>query len=250
MVSVEKWFYFSDMQMPHHDQQAIDLAFKVMKSYKPDVVVNIGDLADGTGTSRWADGTTEEVVAQAMAEAQDVKDYWAKVRKTAPNARLIWTEGNHDLRPFDYVDKKAPALKDLITPESLWDLSTYGVEYIKYDAPPQITMGDIYVHHGVAVSKHAGGSVQSDMESFGVSLVRGHSHRMGVYSKTYELRDTTIRGYEIGHLMQVDEATYTQVHNWQLGFAIGVNDDGTGHIDLVPIYPGYVCYVGGKRFSL
>lgn len=577
---MEKWFFFSDMQMPHHDEKAVDLAFKVLKAYKPDVVVNIGDLADGTGSSRWADGTTEEVFAQAKDEAQGVKDYWAKVRKTLPNARLIWTEGNHDLRPFDYVDKKAPALKELITPESLWELSSYGVEYINYNAPPEVKMGDIYVHHGVAVSKHAGGSVQSDMESFGVSLVRGHcfsedteiltkdgwkhhkslevgqlvytmnldtnvgewqpikekfvyddfdsmisikgrnvdllvtpghgmvystrgvpqkwkltsaedlsnlsrhniplavkssdvdidysddeirmaawvvaegnfdkyvtksgekryrvricqsdapdgrldrlaelfgslgwcwnpikrydagetdhgthrnydayricvkredynktmnklvsnekillphminmsarqarlylmeyvwadgcknsastnswqlagnnyenmsmlqalavkagfrsslikrprgmytltinsrtnaqlerrnystvdysgkvwcvtvpnhtvvvrrngktvitqnSHRMGVYSKTYELRNETIRGYEIGHLMQVDKATYTQVHNWQQGFAVGVNDNGIGHIDLIPIYKDYVCFLGGKRFSV
>lgn len=238
------------MQMPSHDHKAVDLVFKVLKWYKPDVIVNIGDLADGTGTSRWADGTTEEVFAQAQAESQEVKDYWARVRKAAPNARLIWTEGNHDLRPFDYVDKKAPALKELITPESLWSLSEYGVEYLSYDMPPQVAMGDLYVHHGVAVSKHAGDSVRSDVENWGVSVIRGHSHRMGTFAKTWEMRDETLWGYEIGHLMDESKATYSQVHNWQKGFAIGLEEDGKHHIDLIKINSDYTCYVGGKKFAV
>lgn len=567
---IEKWFFFSDMQIPHHDKKAVDLAFKVLKWYKPDVVVNIGDCADGTSTSRWADGTTEEVLAQVNVEVEEVHEYWERVIKSAPNARLIWVEGNHDClntsnhrvvvkngfkyvnelsigeevlstdkdgnrvfvpieqihkypghhelheiksrsvrgqftdnhrmliktgyngkqrevaakdiinrsvsvfttaatnnledypmsdeeirllawcftdssikynqwifyqsepkdgrirdllndlgigfresvrnrditvidgkkllkppqtqheffskvsdipwdtstrtvlpdvvwkfsqrqvnvllkelqytdgtiptsgnsvviycspdgkrhqlmsllvangvqcseteyrpghwrinaalrtcskvdrknlkykrvstsdgvfcitvptecffvehdgaihltgnsRTFDYVDKKAPALKDLITPESLWKLKEYNIEYYRYVNPPEVKMGDIYVHHGISVSKHAGDSARSDVESLGVSLVRGHSHRLAGFARTYELKGETLWGYEIGHLMDVSKADYTQVHNWQQGFAIGVNDDGFGNIEAIPIHKdgdNYFCYVGGRRFNV
>lgn len=169
-----KWFYFSDMQIPDQDDKAIDLAFKVLKWFKPHVVVNIGDLANGSGTSRWANGTTEEVLASIMEENTGVIDYWRRVKKAAPRARLIWTGGNHCSRPFDYVDKKAPALRELVTPESLWQVDKLGIEYYDYSLPPQVKMGDVYVHHGVAVSKHAGDSVRADIESWGVSVIRGH----------------------------------------------------------------------------
>lgn len=567
----EKWFFFSDMQIPHHDKKAVDLVFKVLKWYKPDVVVNIGDCGDGTSVSRWADGTTEEVLAQVSDEVSEVHEYWERVIKCVPNARLIWTEGNHDClnrinhrvvvkngfkyvnelslgeevlsvdddgnrvfvpiehiheypghhelheistrhvrgqftdnhrmlirknygarqvevpakdfikrasavfttaatnklndydisdeeirllawcftdssikynqwvfyqsepkdgrirdllndlgigfresirnrnievidgktllkapqtqhefyaqvsdimwersarnilpdvvwefsqrqvevllkelqytdgtiptrgtksiviycspddkrhqlmslltangmqcseteyrpghwrinvtlrnsskvesrnmnykkvstedgvfcitvptgcffvehegaihltgnsRTFDYVDKKAPALKDLITPESLWKLQEYNIEYYRYVNPPEVKMGNIWVHHGISVSKHAGDSARSDVESLGVSLVRGHSHRVGTFARSYELKDETQWGFEIGHLMDTSKADYTQVHNWQQGFAIGTNDAGFGNVEIIPIHKNddnYFCYIGGRKFNV
>jgi hypothetical protein len=50
--------------------------------------------------------------------------------------------------------------------------------------------------------------------------------------------------------MDETKAEYTQVHNWQKGFAIGLEDDSKHHIDLIPIHPDYTCYVAGKRFSV
>lgn len=171
---MKKWFFFSDMQMPLHDEKAVELAFKVMNWFKPDVVVNIGDLVDGTGTSRWSDGSTEEVFASILGENVHAQEYWQRVRKLRPKARLIWTLGNHDIRPFEYVDKKAPALRELITYDSLWDASNLKLEIYDYNKPPLVKMGDIYIHHGVAVSKHSGDSARSDVDSWGVSIVRGH----------------------------------------------------------------------------
>lgn len=246
---MEKWFFFSDMQVPHQDKRAVELAFKVMKWFKPTVIVNIGDLADGTGTSRWADGTTEETLAGIVEENEMVRDYWAKLRKFAPDARMIWTLGNHDIRPFEYVDKKAPALREMISYESLWGTGTFDVEVYDYNLPPQVKMGDIYIHHGVAVSKHAGDSARADVENWGVSIVRGHSHRQGYFARTYELKGETVRGYEIGHLMDIGQADYSQVHNWQQGFAVGHEHDGIGSIDLISIQHDYSCMYAGKRFT-
>lgn len=247
---MQKWFFFSDMQMPLHDERAVELAFKVLRWFKPDVVVNIGDLVDGTGTSRWANGTTDEVLKTILEENKLAQDYWKRVRRAAPKARRIWTLGNHDIRPFEYVDKKAPALREMITYDTLWDATSLGLEIYPYDAPPQVSMGDVYVHHGVAVSKHAGDSARADVESWGVSVVRGHSHRAGSYLKTYELRDETLAGYEIGHMMDVSKAGYTQVHNWQQAFAVGYEYEGKGMVDVIRILPDYSCFYGGKRFTL
>lgn len=247
---MKKWFFFSDMQMPLHDEKAVELAFKVMKWLRPDVVVNIGDLIDNTGTSRWADGTTDEVFKSILDENKLAREYWGRVKSEAPNARLIWTLGNHESRPFEYVDKKAPALREMITYNSLWGVDEYGVEVYPYNTPPQVKMGDVYVHHGAAISKHAGDSARADIENWGVSIVRGHSHRASSYLKTYELRKETLAGYEIGHMMDIDKATYTQVHNWQQAFAVGYEESGRGVVDIIRILPNYSCFYGGRKFRL
>lgn len=74
---------------------------------------------------------------------------------------------------------------------------------------------------------------------------------MGSYYKTYELRNETLRGYEIGHLCKVDSGgfKYTQIHNWQQGFAVGWIHGEQVHIQLVEIMPDYTCVVAGKHFS-
>jgi hypothetical protein len=139
-----------------------------------------------------------------------------------------------------------------MTPESLWGLDTLGYEYIYYGDMPKRRFGDIHVHHGVAISQHAGESVRKDVENFGVSIVRGHSHRAGSFFRTYELRNETLRGYEIGHMSDVtsDGMSYTNMKNWQQGFAIAHIENGERpHLQFIHISPDYSCFVDGKRFQ-
>jgi len=85
-----------------------------------------------------------------------------------------------------------------------------------------------------------------------VSIVRGHSHRMGAFFKTYELRNETLRGYEIGHNTDINSAgmSYTNAKNWQPGFAVAHIENGVyTHIQLVHVSPDYTCYVDGKLFK-
>lgn len=244
----KRWVIHPDLQMPLHDQRALDLMMKITKFFKPDAICNIGDLANQDGPSRWADGSADEVLNHLEPENKMVQNYWKDLRAKYPRADLHWTLGNHDIRAFDYINKKAPALRDLVTPDVLWHTDKYGVNLYDWNSPPQLKMGDIYLHHGSAVSKHSGGSVQSDIDSWGVSLIRGHSHRVGTYFKTYELTGQMLRGYEIGHGMDISKATYAQCHNWQQGMAIGIESDGVSHIQLIP-FQNYSCYIGTKRFE-
>jgi hypothetical protein len=241
----------SDFHIPFHNSRYVDLWFKVMKSFKPDVVDYLGDIDDQSCFSRFSDGTPDEVLGRVALYAQDVKALYQDTVTLVPNADRFVALGNHDIRVFDYVDKKAPALKDFVTPESMWGLDSLGYNYIYYGDLPKHRHGDIYVHHGVSISKHAGESVRNDVEAFGVSIIRGHSHRIGTYMRTFELRNETLRGYEIGHLTDVKSSgmSYTNMHNWQPGFAVAYISGGTVHIEPVHIQPDFTAYVAGKRFA-
>lgn len=86
----------------------------------------------------------------------------------------------------------------------------------------------------------------------GKVFITMNSHKLGAYYKTYELRNETLRGYEIGHMCQVDSDgfKYSQIHNWQQGFALGWVHGEQVHIDLIEIMPDYTCVAAGKHFSL
>jgi hypothetical protein len=259
-----KWMLGSDTQFPYHDARAVELFFKVMKWFKPDAVDLVGDIDDQDCYSKYTEGRTAEfinyhktddghlILPAAQVEAAGAREFYEQVRKTAPSADIHSSLGNHDIRVFDYFDKKLPEYAKYITPESLWGLDNLGITYTYYDQLPKHRFGDIYVHHGVAISQNSGESVKKDVENWGISLIRGHSHRMGAAYRTYELRNEVLRGYEIGHLCDVKSQglSYTNVKNWQMGFAVAHIENGERpHVQLIEISPTYTCFVDGKLFS-
>ncbi len=230
MTNDLKWMLSSDQQFPYQDDKAIALWFKVMKWFKPDVVDYLGDTDDQACYSKYTEGRSAEflqlhkddsrdlIVPMMRHEAKGARDFYAKTRDMLPDAQLFSALGNHDIRIFDYIDKKLPDYAKDVTPESLWSLDSLGYDYIYYDSLPKRRFGDVHVHHGISIA--ATGSVRKDMEDLQVSLIRGHSHRIASHMVTYELRNNgegeTLRGYEIGHMC--DEKgpgmKYTQHHDW------------------------------------
>lgn len=266
-----KWMLSSDQQFPYQDDRAIDLWFQVMDYMKPDVVDYLGDTSDQYCFSNFEIGRTKEflntvpevveglelptakevLMKFVKAEEKDTADFYALTRSKRKNAEIFSALGNHDVRVWGYADKYMKEIFDEITPEALWGLDNLGIDYIFYEDKPKHRYGDIFVHHGISAVAEAGASVKSDVLNLGVSLIRGHSHRMGTYYKTYELRNETLRGYEIGHMCKVDSDgfKYSQIHNWQQGFAVGLISGDDVHIQMVEISPNYECWVAGKKFS-
>jgi hypothetical protein len=266
MTNDLKWMLGSDFHFPYQDDRYVDLWFQVMAWFKPDVVDLLGDISDQDCYARFSDGRSNEFLNAISGKDAEVGGvlpivieneaqtaaFYSKVREMNKKSEIFSALGNHDIRVFDYADKKMRDLIEHITPDALWNFSNLGIDYIYYSDLPKHRFGDIHVHHGVAISKHAGESVRADIDSFGVSIVRGHSHRHGSYFKTYELRGEILRGYEIGHMTDVKSSgmSYTNVHNWQPGFAIAHIENGSyPHITPIHISPDYTCWVDGKKFS-
>jgi len=257
-----KWMLSSDQQIPYHDKRVIDLWFQVMKSFKPDVIDYVGDTSDQVCFSRWTDKTPDDFLSMierdenqplmpfVAEQERPVREFYEQTRKMRPNAEIFSALGNHDVRVWQYMSKKAPEILSEVTPEAMWGLESLGIEWIHYDDRPKHRYGDIYVHHGMSVSKHAGESVRNDVQEFGVSLVRGHSHRAGTFYKTYPLRNETLRGYEIGHMSDINcwGTAYQNVHNWQHAFMIGHIVNDWPHLQIIHVNHDYECVVDGKVY--
>lgn len=262
-MSIFKWALVGDLQIPYEDPRAVALWFKVMKWWKPDAIDFVGDIDDQLEYSRFSDGTTDEAFALLKKEedpsplpfikknADGARQFYEKVRKQHPDADLHLSMGNHDIRVFKYIDKKAPGYKELITPNLLWGVDDLGITYRFYEEKPMERFGGVFVHHGITTSSTTSTTIRQDIENYGISLVRGHSHRAAVVFKHYPLANRRLIGLETGHMSDVNGygLGYTINPDWQQGFGIGhvVGDEAI--LTFIPITPDYKCVVDGRLFE-
>ena len=257
-----KWAAVGDLQIPYEDQRAVALWMKVMKAWKPDAIDILGDIDDQLEYSSFSDGTTDEFfsllkkeedpspIALVKKNADGAKRFYAAVRKQHPNTDIHVSLGNHDVRIFKYIDKKSPGYKDEITPNSLWGLDDLGMSWKMYGDKPHLRFADVYVHHGVTVST-TGPTISKDIDEYGISLMRGHSHRAQIAFKTFPIPGKTLHGMEAGHMCDINAygLQYTINPQWQLGFGlVHITDGAHVKMEFVPISPDYTCVVDGKVF--
>lgn len=216
---------------------------------KPDVVDILGDLDDACPVSRFSAGTPNEVEGAVITYAPLVKKFFEDLRSILPDAQIHYATGNHEKRYDDYVNKNAPALRGLITPELLWGTDSSGIELSYYDNPPVHRFGDIYVHHGPYAVSKGGESVRKVLDDFNISAVVGHSHRQAYVAKNYPLPDIALRGYELGHLTDIHSSGmgYDLKHDWQAGFGFAHVVNDMPHMSLVRIDDN-TAVVDGKLF--
>src|SRR5699024_8346399 len=98
-------------------------------------------------------------------------------------------EGNHDLRPREYLMKYAPALAGtrMFDFDVLLDFDKYNIDVLPehYEFAPGWIM--IHGHRGGAARPNqlGGNTALLSAKKFQSSVIRGHTHRLGMLSHTY-----------------------------------------------------------------
>ena len=246
---METWMLISDIQYPHQDVKAMELVMKVLDRFRCEHFDIVGDTDNADPTGRWVEGTPAEATSILDAGVMQTRKLLSSVNTIIPNADKHIHDGNHGWhRHFAYLQKKAPAFLEVVTADSLYQYTKYGFEWHDYSAPPVKRLGGYYVHHGDAISKHSAESVRNDMADYDVSLIRGHSHRLGAFYKTYPLTNKTLRGFELGHLADPSQLDFVRAPNWQQGFGFAFVDGDRVHMQVIEIVDNS-CVVGGELFK-
>lgn len=181
--------------------------------------------------------------------ADGAREFYTTLRKNHPNADIHASLGNHEMRVFRYLDRKAPQVIGEVTPEFLWGLDNAGITWKMYDEPPHERFSSIFVHHGATTSS-TGLAVKSDIENYNISLVRGHDHRGGVVYKSHPLSKSSLVGMGTGHLCDPSAygLRYTINPSWEQGFGIAHVVDGRAHLQFVPMRH-YTVVLDGRVFK-
>lgn len=207
----------SDLHFPFQDDRALAIPMKYGKDTQPDIIHLLGDVLDCYSLSRFSKDPARHNTFQADLDATHS---WLKVlRATCPNARIIYTEGNHEDRLPRYLRDKCPELASVRANQIplLLKLSSLEIEWVKYDKPYR--MGHLtFCHGGQVLRPHSAYTARGIVERVGGSVIQGDTHRLGAYHVTRWENDHA--GWENGCLCRLDPEYTKGVPNWQHGFSI------------------------------
>ncbi|AVJ51313.1 recombination directionality factor [Mycobacterium phage Ruotula] len=217
-----------DVQLPFSDIKALRAFIRFVGDTQPDILLGIGDYMDYPGPARWSKGTAAEYLPELKKHNEIGKKFLQEIRDVYDGPFLMH-EGNHDLRPRQYLARYAPALgemEDAFHFQNMLDFDGFGIELLPdfYDIAP----GWISTHGHMgkfSLSQIAGSTALNAAKKTGdKSVVMGHTHRNCVTHHTsgYGGRTKVLTGFEVGHFMDQKQATYLSngTGNWQLGFGI------------------------------
>ena len=218
-----------DTQIPYDDRRALKALIKFIGDYQPDEVIHIGDLMDYPTPARWSKGSALEFAQMIKEDNEQARRRFFEPLRQVYNGPVGVHEGNHDLRPREYLTKYAPALaeyQDQFHIEKLLDFDSFGVKLLpefNEVAPGWIST---HGHRGqISLSRNPGSTALNAAKKFTKSVVMGHTHRLGIVPDTKgyggEVKQLLF-GFEVGHMMNQKLASYLKggTGNWQLGFGL------------------------------
>jgi hypothetical protein len=224
---------------------------KLLAEHEKAIAKQAAELPEGTTVDMAVLPKLEDVnpLPFVKENAEGAREFYTALRNQHKDADIHASLGNHEMRVFKYIDRKAPEIIGKITPEFLWGLDNLGITWKSYEQPPMERFAGIYVHHG-ATTTTTGLAVKSDIENYNVSLVRGHDHRGGVVYKSYPMTGNSLVGMGTGHLCDPSGygLKYTVNPSWEQGFGLAYVVDGRAHLQFIPMRH-YTCVVDGKVFT-
>lgn len=244
----------SDMQIPYHDKRAVDSVLAFIKAYRPDEVASVGDETDLPQVSRWTRGMEGEYRGDLQSHVDAAVDVLDGLRRVHRGPIHV-SRSNHMDRPLNYVRKYAPGLMGLkaLTIPSLLEFDRLGISY--HEKPYELAPGWLLAHGDEgSMSRVPGSTAMGLARKWGMSVICGHTHRLGLQHEHATVNFKTTRalyGFEVGNLMKFTSAGYLKAGsgNWQQGFGI-LHVDGR-NVTPVPVLlrPNGTFVVDGKTYG-
>ncbi|MDO8557667.1 MAG: metallophosphoesterase [bacterium] len=269
----------SDIHIPYEDENALSASFELIAELQPAVIFVNGDANDFADISRFAksahDELTEEEAKNPKAlviddgdgkrfktrlerELEKIYNLFKRLRKIAPNARIVWIFGNHEYRLQRYVEENAAQLagvrrpgegEDVLSLASLSKVKELGIEIVYSKLiESYTTYGGLLVGHFYLVRQKSAHSARALLQKKHKSLIQPHVHRVGAHYQT-RLDGKMYVAVETGCLCDLNPK-YMQDPNWQHGFVVIHKKKTTDRFYLQPIHIVDGAFLfGGKRYG-
>lgn len=251
-----------DSHIPAHYRPLFKPLMRFAHTLKPDILISIGDLCDAFAISRHE--APLRLKRNFQMELDETRRVWDDMVDASGAMWSFVIVGNHEDRIYRFVQDNAPAFGGLVTPHNREPLNFHNL--MGYDHQDNMTflygvqqrggfeggmvINGFNLHHGYIVRPNPGASPLADMDKWMWSTGHGHTHRAGM--ATRELLTGVLRGYEFGHLVNVDHAYMAYAKkmfpNWVPGFAVLRIHNGVCHVEPIPIQP-IMCADGKLRLS-
>lgn len=240
-MNYEKSVFISDLHIPFHDIQAVNITFKFIEEFQPQYLFLVGDLMDFYAISSF-DKNPKRILS-LQSEIDVCQDVLAKMRNICPDSSIIYIEGNHENRLTRYLWRH-PEISSLkaLSLENLLELQKYKIQYKPINTIT--TFHKFLIEHGDIIRKHSGYTAKAEMEKRGISGLSGHSHRLSTHYLTNMAGDHI--WLENGCLCKRNPEYIIGIPNWQQGFTIGYFKDKKERfsVEQICITHGKLTYAG------
>lgn len=253
-------FVISDTQYPHVDRALLETTLEIVRDLKPSIIAVAGDGLDFEELGRYKHDPYRAGTAKDHVDGfhRDVLSPLVQAASVGLcRVRRIYLMGNHEHRYNVYVAHNAGALgqePDFATFAELygWEVHQYGKATGWWPTP------DLLVSHGWQAKRYAGMTARANaMDMPGVSVLTGHTHRVGSFAQTFE-RDGqpyTVSSWEMGHMS--NEVTLPKSisgrNDWQkVAGAIVRFGDWGHHVEILPVVGNRLdrVYVEGREYKI
>jgi predicted phosphodiesterase len=175
-----------DLHLPWVDYEALIATYKFSRSYKPDRIIQVGDLVDQKAWSQWPKDPDDPNPGEEWEMTEDGVHY---VHKLFPEMTII--EGNHCRR----IMKKAMEIgipKKLI--RGMNDMFPFPKWEWRLDPNPLVVDNIMFIH-----GDEMGGNAYQKAQRVGMNVVQGHDHQAYLqYINTFKHQ---VFGMSVGTLM-------------------------------------------------
>ena len=211
----------SDAHVWPHDRPTGQTAFvQFAKTNQPDIIILNGDVLDGATISRHASIGWEGKPSLAS-ELEAVTEYLTEIEKAAPNAKRVWTLGNHDARFETKLANDVPEYAGI-----------QGV-HLKDHFPYWHPCWSAWINDDVVIKHRFKGGIHAAHNNTlwsGKSILTGHLHSLKVTPLTDY--NGTRYGVDTGTLASPEgnqflDYTEDNPKNWRSGFIVLTFKDNT-----------------------
>jgi len=209
-----RFFIFGDTHLPFHHRVALAIAIKRCIEYRPDVIIQAGDLHDRYSASKFSRSlnlmTPRDERNHANYYAQLL---WGTLNEFLPAAQKYQILGNHCIRPIKRILDKAPEFEDELT-EKLHEDYTFDFVKTIHDPSEELDIDGVRFIHGYM---QGGTHINHNL----MNIVCGHTHQGGVWMK--RIHGNIIWELNAGYLADANHKalSYTmqkKEKKWTLGY--------------------------------
>lgn len=193
---MKKVLVISDMQIPFHHPDSMEFLKAVKKKYKPNEIINIGDIVDSYCLSQYPKSPE---APSATEEIDNMKEAIAELGKIFPKMTII--KGNHDRR-LERMAFKAGIHKHFLKSYSEWTGAPKKWQFVS-----QAEVDGVLYLHG---DESGAGGMNAALKRVyikGMSVVAGHLHTQACIKYTAN-SDHLHFGMQVGCLIDKDAVAF------------------------------------------
>lgn len=216
---MSKILVIGDVHAPWVSKPCLEFIFKMVKSFQPKYIVQVGDAVDFYSASRFPRShfiTPAEEYIEARKTLEDIFHY---LKRIAPKSEIHLLKGNHCDRVIKRTKEVSPEQEHFVL-KGLKEFFTFTDVITHHDSREEFVIDDILFTHGFlsGLGKHA--------QYYQRKVVCGHTHKGGTFfEQTYDGR--TIwelnAGYCADPISKVMSYMPTKYSRSTLGFGMITN---------------------------